>query len=121
MARILVIDDDAEIRLMLSTMLEHKGYEVMDAINGKEGVRLYREDPVDLIITDIMMPEKDGFDTIKELKRDFPDVMIIAISGGGRVGQEVYLHTARMLGVRHTFAKPVEREELLAAVRELLK
>ena len=120
MARILIIDDDVQILDMLRQTLELKGYEVVDATNGKEGIRLYRENPADLIITDIVMPEKEGIETIIELKRNFPDVKIIAISGGGRITPEGYLSMAKRLGANRTFEKPVERDELLAAVRELI-
>ena len=119
MARILIIDDDVQILDMLRQTLEREGFEVVDAPNGEEGIRLYREDPADLIITDIIMPEKEGIETIMELKRDFPDVKIIAISGGGRVDPEEYLHMAEKLGAKRTFAKPVEREDLLKAIQEL--
>ena len=120
MARILIVDDDVDVLDMLGQTLEREGYEVVSAANGKEGVRLYREDPVDLVITDIIMPEKEGIETIMELKRAFPDVKIIAISGGGRVDPEGYLSMAKQLGARYTFSKPVEREDLLKAVRELI-
>jgi len=120
MARILTIDDDVQVLDMLRQTSEHEGYEVVDAPNGKEGIRLYRENPADLIITDIIMPEKEGIKTIMELKQNFPDVKIIAISGGGRISLEGYLSMASKLGARYTFSKPVEREELLAAVRELI-
>jgi len=118
--RILIIDDDVQILDMLRQTLEREGYEVVDASNGKKGIRLYREKPADLIITDIIMPEKEGIETIIELKRDFPDVKIIAISGGGKIRSEEYLSMAKKLGARYTFSKPVKREELLAAVRELI-
>jgi len=88
MARILVIDDDIQILEMLGQTLEREGYEVVDALDGKEGMRLYREAPTDLVITDIVMPEKEGVETIMELKRDFPDVKIIAMSGGGQINSE---------------------------------
>ena len=120
MARILIIDDDVQTLNMLRQMLEGEGYEVIDAPDGKEGIRRYRENPTDLIITDLLMPEKEGIETIQELKRDFPDIKINAISGGGRVGPGGYLHMAKMLGAQRTFVKPIEREELLKAVRELL-
>lgn len=120
MARILIIDDDVHILRMLRQTLERKGYEVIEASNGKEGIRLYREEPADLIITDLIMPEKEGIETIKELRRDFPQLKIIAISGGGRIGPEVYLSMAKKLGAMRTFIKPIAREELLEAVRELL-
>ena len=90
MALILIIDDDDQIRRVLRKTLERDGYDVADAPNGKEGIRLYRENPADLVITDIIMPEKEGIETIRELRRDFPEVKIIAISGGGRIGPDSY-------------------------------
>jgi CheY-like chemotaxis protein len=121
LALILLIDDDDQIRTMLREMLGRAGYMVMEASDGKEGVKLYRDQPCDLIITDIIMPEKEGIETIRELKRDFPDVKIIAMSGGGRIDAEDYLHMAKMLGAQRTFAKPIERDKLLGAIKELLK
>ena len=121
MALILIIDDDNQFRAMLREMLERTGYEVVEASDGKEGIKLYREKATDLIITDLIMPEKEGIETIMELCRDFPDVKIIAISGGGRIDPEQYLSMAKSFGAQYSFAKPVEREELLQAVEELLK
>ena len=120
MARILVIEDDAQVRAMLRQMLERAGYEVVEAPDGRAGVRLYRQEKADLIITDLIMPEKEGIETITELRRDFPDVKIIAISGGGRIAPEVYLRMARSLGALRTFAKPIERKEIIETVQELL-
>ena len=120
MKRILVIDDDDQVRQMLKQMLEREGYEVIDAADGKEGIRLYRNEPTDLIITDIIMPEKEGLETIRELKQDFPDIKIIAISGGGRLDPGNYLEIARKWGVGRTFAKPFDRTELLEAIQQLL-
>ena len=119
--RILVIEDDPQMRTMLRQMLEAKGCDVVEASDGNEGIKLYRGNPADLIITDLIMPEKEGIETIIELRRDFPDVKIIAISGGGRLDPGQYLSMAKSFGAQYTFAKPVEREELLKAVRELLK
>ncbi len=121
MARILVIDDDEQVLDMLYESLTLEGYDVLRASNGEEGLRLYREDPVDLIITDLIMPEKEGIETIIELRQDFPDVKIIAISGGGRIGTKDYLQMAKIFGVQRTFTKPVAREQLLDAIRELIK
>ena len=120
MKRILVIDDDVQFRQMLKQILERAGYEVADAPDGKEGIRLYRQAPTDLIITDIIMPEKEGIETILELRREFPDVKIIAISGGGRFDPGVYLEAAEKFGVARTFGKPVDRKELLDDIQELL-
>ena len=121
MALILIIDDNNQFRAMLREMLERTGYEIVEASDGKEGLKLYREKATDLIITDLIMPEKEGLETIMELRRDFPDVKIIAISGGGRLDPGQYLSMAKGFGARYTFTKPVEREELLQAVEELLK
>jgi DNA-binding response OmpR family regulator len=118
--RILIIDDDPQILDILGQILEREGHQVVAALNGKEGLKLYRENPTDLIITDLIMPDKEGIETIMELRRDFPDVKIIAISGGGHNHADQYLSMALKFGVQRTFAKPVARAELLKAVRELL-
>ena len=120
MPRILVIDDEESIRDLLRTMLEREGYDVLDASNGAEGIKLCVNDPADLVITDIIMPEKDGMETIVEIRREFPDTKIIAISGGDRVEPGAYLEMAKKLGAQDTFTKPFEREEILAAVRNLI-
>ncbi len=121
MARILIIDDDAQLRKMLRQTLERAGYGVEEAPDGMEGMKIYRQEPMDLIITDLIMPEKDGIETIIELRKGFPEVKIIAMSGGGRIGPEDYLNMAKGLGAMRIFSKPIEREELLKAVRELLE
>lgn len=120
MPRILVIDDEAPVRTLFQMTLERAGYEVAVASDGKEGMESHRECPADVIITDIVMPEKEGLETIVELRRDFPEVKIIAISGGGRIGPDSYLDMAKSLGAHCAFAKPVNRDELLAALRELI-
>ncbi len=119
-SRILVIDDDAQFCGMLREALESAGYRVTDAQNGEEGMRLYREDPADLVIMDIIMPEKEGVETIMDLRREFPEVKIIAISGGGHIGPETYLEMAEKVGAQRTLSKPFEREELLSMIREML-
>ena len=120
MAHILLIDDDDQIRAMLQQMLEREGHKVVSAADGKQGIKLFREQAADLIITDIIMPEKEGLETIMELRRDFPEVRIIAISGGGRMKPEEYLHLAERCGACRTLTKPFRRNELLDAVRESL-
>jgi DNA-binding NtrC family response regulator len=120
MARILIIDDDEQMRLMLQQMLTRAGHRVDPAANGLEGLALYRSHPADLIITDLIMPEKEGLETIIEFRREFPLAKIIAISGGGRVGSMDFLPLARRLGAARTLAKPFEREQLVEAVEEVL-
>ncbi len=121
MPSILVIDDDPSVRDIIRRMLGRAGYGVITAINGKEGTRLFREEGADLVITDIVMPEKEGLETIRDLHQEFPDIKIIVMSGGGGLGEpSSYLSIAKMLGARFSFQKPIPRAELLTAVRELV-
>ena len=121
MARILIIDDESQIRSMLRLMLERVGYEVIEAADGMEGIRQHRDNPADLIITDLIMPNKDGIGMIIDLKKEFPQVKIIAMSGGGVNRPEGYLDGAKKLGAARTLTKPIDRDEMLAAVKETLK
>jgi DNA-binding response OmpR family regulator len=121
MSKILVLDDEPSILLMIKKMLEKAGYEVIVASNGKEGMRLFERDKPDLVITDIIMPEKEGLETIFELRRMHPDLKIIAISGGGRISPDGYLPGAKLLGANMVFQKPLVQKEFLAAVASLLE
>lgn len=112
MARILVIDDEAPIRALLSTVLQSAGHEVVEASTGREGLALYRQKPADLVIVDLLMPELSGLDTILEFTREFLDVKVIGMSG-----DESMLNTARLLGARQSLQKPFEVEKLLGVVR----
>ena len=120
MTRVLIIEDDNEVREYLESLMERAGYEAASAANGKEGVDLFQRTPVDLVITDIIMPEKDGIETIMDMKRVNPGLKVIAISGGGRSEPENYLNSARLLGADRTIRKPFTNEEILEAVRSLL-
>ncbi len=120
MSQILVLDDDADIRSLLRDLLERAGYEVMEAENGKIGLKLLGENGADLVITDLIMPEKEGIETIRELRRDFSDVKIIGISGGGAIGPETYLQMAKRMGAHQVFEKPFKLKEMSEAIRELL-
>jgi DNA-binding response OmpR family regulator len=121
MKSILVVDDDEYIRIMLKKLFEQEGYAVQSAENGKTAVKSIYEKPVDIVITDIIMPEKEGLETIMELRRDFPGLEIIAISGGGLIHANEYLKLAKVMGARYTFSKPLSIAELKAAVRSLLE
>lgn len=121
MARILVIDDDDQLRVFLRRILEKDGHEVADAPNGAVGIMIHRENPADLVITDIFMPEKEGISTIMDLNRNFPKVKIIAISGGGRAHSVDYLELAKNLGAARAFQKPFDKADLLEAIKELLQ
>ncbi|WP_456386021.1 response regulator [Desulfolithobacter sp.] len=118
--RILVVDDEEQIRLMLRQMLEQEGYEVHTAENGEQGMDLVCRYSFDLVITDMIMPVKDGLKFIMELVRDYPDLRILAISGGGAIKAERYLTMAGYLGDIATLEKPFKRETLLDMVREQL-
>ncbi len=120
MKRILVIDDDVQVRELLRLILEQGGYEVIEAGDGNEGLDRFRTEPTDLVITDIIMPEKEGIQTIRDLQRGSPEVKIIAISGGGRLSAEDCLETAECFGVDRTFTKPFRGAELLEAIQDLL-
>jgi CheY-like chemotaxis protein len=119
--KILIIDDEEQIRLVFKEMLGRFGYEVLEATNGEDGLALQREKIADLIITDIIMPVKEGLETIRELRREFPEVKIIAISGGGQIGSDQYLDVARKLGAACTLQKPVGLDQLRQEVHRLLK
>ncbi len=121
MPRILVIDDEEDLRIIYRTFLESEGFEVEEAADGKIGLKLFRNNPTDLVITDILMPEKEGLETIRELKQEFPDLKIITVSGGGSIGHpEKYLKTSRMFGAARSLKKPVKKNDLLATVHELI-
>ncbi len=112
MARILVVDDDTAVRLLLRTVLERRGHVVVEAENGAEGLQYYRAAPTDLVITDIQMPVMDGLQMIKELRSAFPTVKIIAISG-----EKSGLAAAQSLS-QGTFEKPLYMAEFLDAVQK---
>jgi len=120
MHRILIIDDDHHILLMIKKMLERAGFEVDLASNGNEGLKLFKKLSVDLVITDIIMPEKEGLETIREMKRLRSDLKIIAISGGGKVSSDNYLNTAKIFGATKIMTKPFTQNQMVSAVRELL-
>jgi DNA-binding response OmpR family regulator len=121
MARILIIDDDDQVRKMLRLTLTAAGFDVVEAPDGKVAMKLFHQDPlVDLVITDLIMPEKEGIETIIELRRDYPKIPIIAISGGGRIDPNDYLVLAKKLGAQITLEKPFSRKDILDAVNELI-
>lgn len=120
MARILLIDDDAEVRTTLRAMLEHAGHTVVEAQDGVDGLRAMRTTAPDLIITDILMPEKEGIETIQEIRAECPDIKIIAISGGGVTGRHMFLDVAQKLGADSVLEKPVMLRTLVRSVEALL-
>ncbi len=120
MARILVVDDEPEVLMLLTDILESVGHEVVQATNGAEGLNEYQRGGVDLIVTDIIMPDKEGLESIMDYKQLNPDVKIIAISGGARIGPHTYLKMAEKFGAKRVFSKPFRNKELIDAIEELL-
>jgi two-component system chemotaxis response regulator CheY len=121
MARILLIEDNDQLRRMLRMALEHAGYVVEEAHNGRQGVAHYRAAPADLVITNIFMPEQEGLETIRILRQEFPALKIIAISGGSQRGNLDFLAVAQRLGACMTLRKPFAMRELRAAVEKALQ
>ena len=111
--RVLVIDDDPQLLKLYHKKLSAEGFEISLATNGKEGIDLYRRELPDLVVTDLVMPEKEGLEMIQELKQEFPDVKIIAVSGGGRNDPTAYLKVAGYIGAQRTFTKPIDWQELI--------
>lgn len=120
MSAILVIDDDPAVREVVREMLRGEGHEVSTAENGRQALQALAADVFDLVVTDLIMPEQEGIETIAEIRRRDPDIPIVAMSGGGRLGPGDYLETARFLGADATLAKPFGRQELIAIVEQLL-
>ncbi len=116
MARILIIDDEELARFTVRDILEGQEHEVEEAANGQEGVDLHASKPFDLVITDIIMPEKEGVETIIELRKDNPDLKIIAISGGGRTRNMDFLQLAKKYGADKVLAKPFTEDALVECV-----
>lgn len=118
--QILLIDDEPAFRKLFNQKLAESGFEIIEAGDGKEGLKLYRENRPDLVVTDLIMPEKEGIETTMELKKEFPDVKIIAISGGGQGSPETYLQIAERLGVQAAFSKPIDWPNLIKMIKTLL-
>ena len=117
MARILIIDDQPEVREVMQRILAGAGYQVEVAAGGDVGIRLHEQQPFDLIMTDLVMPDKEGIETIMEIRRSDRKVKIIAISG---FIDSPYLDTARHLGANRILPKPCSRQVILETVRDLL-
>ncbi len=120
MASILIIDDDPQIGDLLKRLLEDEGHRVDTAMNGIEGISHYRTHQSDLVILDILMPEKEGLETIVELRRDFPGVKIIAMSAGNARAKVNLLDLARRLGAQHSLLKPFDLQTVIRLVDEAL-
>jgi CheY-like chemotaxis protein len=114
------VDDDVQVLDVLSEMLRLEGYDVQTAENGRQALDAALQQVPDLVVTDLIMPEQEGIETITGLREAYATLPILAISGGGRLGPMDYLETARFIGADATLAKPFGREQFIGTVRELL-
>lgn len=114
MASILIVDDEEPIRQLLRSILEEDGHQVIEAADGREGLTLYRQTPTDLVITDILMPERDGMEVTLELTREFLDAKVIAMTGA--TGAQNFLNVAKLFGARQLLQKPFGCQEVRSAV-----
>lgn len=120
MSTVLVIDDHRPFLEMMSQVIRREGYDVMEATDGAEGLRLCEKQPPDVVVTDILMPEKDGLEAIRDFKRDYPNMKIIAVSGGGSSVQIDYLPLAKKMGADSVLHKPIEPAEMIEALKGIL-
>ena len=120
MKHVLVIDDQKEVRNVLCRAMQSFGYEVHEAENGREGIRVSREIKPHLVLTDIFMPEQDGLETIRALRKLYRDIPIIAMSGGGDMGHLDVLRIARAMGAVQILAKPFSMQKLRDVLTEVL-
>ena len=120
MTRILLIDDEEQIRLTIGALLRIAGYDVIAAADGREGLDLFQREPFDLVITDVVMPRMDGAETIAALRRLRPGLKVIATYGGGRISGTNPVATAQRLGADRLLAKPFTAQEINAAIADVL-
>lgn len=116
--KVLVIDDDIRIRELIRMWLEREGFEVFEAEDGKKGVKAHLSHPVQMVICDLIMPVQEGIETISQFREEFPEVGIIAISGGGKIGPDSYLAVAEQLGAWKVFTKPLDMLSLIKTIKE---
>jgi DNA-binding NtrC family response regulator len=118
---ILIIDDDAAVSRTLSLILTRAGYHVSCATTGRKGLELLVGGGFDLVLTDIIMPELDGIEAIRRIRDDYPNLRVIAMSGGGQIDKADFLHMAQVLGADRVMEKPVRSEKLLELVKTTLE
>ena len=120
MKRILIIDDDEKILTVFERFLKGKGYDVVCAKDGRAGLQVLEEQPLDLVITDIMMPDIDGLEVVLAMRENNPDIPVIAISGGMRAAAMDFLSLVQKFGAGKVLYKPIDLEDLLIAVKQVL-
>lgn len=116
--KVLVIDDERIVRDILKRWLEREGFKVEAAENGRVGIQMQRDEPADVVVCDLIMPEQEGMETISQFRKEFPAVGVIAISGGGQIAPDAYLNVAGQLGAWKVFTKPLPMDKVVDAIRE---
>jgi len=117
---VLIIDDDPQIRELWRDVLQEEGLRVLDAPSGVDGVQVAKDHAVDLVVTDILMPDKDGIETLREIKAEQPALKVVVVSGGGVTMQPTFLNVAKKFGADATLQKPVDIGEFCSVVKQLL-
>lgn len=120
MARILIVDDEKNVRFTLGKALKSHRHEVFDAADGNEALKVLKQCKIDLVVTDIIMPNREGLETIQEIRMNWPEVKIIAISGGGRVRNGEFLKVAKKIGADLVLKKPFSMNAFTDEIRKLL-
>jgi CheY-like chemotaxis protein len=117
---ILVVDDEPGIRELLSLMLEAAGHNVVAAEDGIQAPKVLAAQPIQVVITDLLMPERDGLEFIAEIRKKFPGVKIIAMSGGGHIARDSYLRIAKSFGAHVLLEKPFSQSGVLGAIESVM-
>ena len=119
--KVLIIDDDELVRMTFKSIISRAGYTIFEADNGSKGLDLFKKEKPQVVVTDILMPDKEGLETITEMREFNSDAKIIAISGGGSTNNMSFLQLAKEVGADHTLSKPIRPSALLTAIEALLQ
>ena len=119
MAKVLVIDDEKVVRELARRMLESDHHTMVEAVDGVEGIKVFQEEQPDVVVTDIIMPNADGLEVVRRILEINPKAKIVAMSGGGRIGDETYLKYAKKFGVTAVLSKPFSPDQLLSLIRDI--
>jgi CheY-like chemotaxis protein len=120
MIRLLVVEDNDDFRFIVCEMLADLDYQVFTATNGVQALAVLESQAIDIVLTDMIMPDKEGLETVREIRRKYPTIKIAAMSGGGRVNANNYLDLAKRLGASVTFEKPFRAQELLMGLERIV-
>lgn len=116
--KILIVDDDWHVRDLFRVWLEREGFLIYEAENGKKAVEVHKNTPIDLLICDLIMPVQEGIETIRQFQDEFPEIGIIAISGGGQSSPDSYLSMAELLGAWRVFSKPIAMVDVISSIHK---